>query len=133
MHILPYVYLCIHKNTGEFYIGYREANKLHSELDLPTYKSSSPTVKSNFSEFDWFILAEFFDADSAYDFEQQLIHENWGNKLLLNKSCFYGKQRFKMKSPSLGMLGKKHTDETKQKMTNSRKNYSYTKTHKQNI
>lgn len=133
MNILPYVYLCIHKNTGHFYIGYREANKLPAELDLPIYKTSSKTVKSNFSEFDWHIVAEFFDADSAYNFEQQLINENWGDELLLNKSCFFGKEKFKHKIPSFGMLGKKHSKQTKQKMTESRKSYSYTNEHKKNI
>lgn len=30
----PYVYKGTNKETGEFYIGYREANKLPSKLDL---------------------------------------------------------------------------------------------------
>lgn len=95
---MPYVYMCIHKETKKFYIGYRCANTIHnrpSHLDLPKYKSSNPEIKKNFNEYDWFIVAEFFHSDSAYDYEQQLIHDNWYNPLLMNKSCFYLKKRFK--------------------------------------
>jgi len=96
--VLPYVYICTHKETGQFYIGYRAANvKLQkpSHLDLQSYKTSSKIVKPDFENYLWYIVAEFYDKDIAYDFEQQLIHENWGNPLLLNKSCHYKKSRFK--------------------------------------
>lgn len=95
---LPYVYICTHKQTGQFYIGYRAANvkiQRPSHIDLPNYKTSSKIVQSNFDCYMWYIIAEFFDKDSAYDFEQQLIYENWSNPLLLNKSCYYQKSRFK--------------------------------------
>jgi hypothetical protein len=42
-------------------------------------------VRTQFEKFDWIIVAEFFCPDSAYDFEQELILENWNNPLLLNK------------------------------------------------
>jgi len=84
----PYVYVCTHKITKEFYIGYREQNtklNLTSDVDLPQYKTSSKQVKSNFDNYDWQIIAEFLVGNDAYDFEQQMIFENWDNPLLLNK------------------------------------------------
>lgn len=88
MSIYSYVYKCVHKITGELYIGYRCKNVklgLAAEIDFPQYRTSSKYVKSRFDEFDWFIIAEFFSAEHAYDFEQELIQENWTNPLLLNK------------------------------------------------
>lgn len=82
--VLPYVYLCIHKTSGEYYIGYREANKVPSHLDLPNYKTSSKIVNPMFNEFQWTILAEFFDGNDAYNFEQNIIREHWKDPLLLN-------------------------------------------------
>lgn len=93
--VAPYVYICIDKDTSEFYIGYREANKEPSHIDLPKYKTSATKIHNNFDKFNWYIIAEFFDGDSAYDFEQLLIYENWNNEALLNRQCFYGKSRFK--------------------------------------
>lgn len=96
----PYVYICTHKTSNEFYIGYREKNvkyNLPSDQDLPKYKTSSKKVRARFDEYSWKILAEFTAGDDAYDFEQQLISENWNNPLLLNG--YYrltnGKKRFK--------------------------------------
>lgn len=93
--VAPYVYQCTNRITGEFYIGYRCANNKPSHIDFPLYKTSSKEVKPVFDQFDWSIIAEFFDKDSAYDFEQKLIDENWGNPLLLNRTCYYGKKRLK--------------------------------------
>lgn len=92
---LPYVYLCEHKITKEFYYGSRCANKINSSIDFPRYKTSSKKVKPRFNEFDWIILAEFFEASDAYDYEQLLIYENWNNPLSLNNSCFHLKKRLR--------------------------------------
>ena len=92
-----YVYQCVHKITGEFYIGYRFKNvqrNIVAHLDLPIYRTSSKIVNPKFDEFNWAILAEFSDKFEAYDFEQKLIHTNWDNPLLLNKQCHYGKKRW---------------------------------------
>jgi hypothetical protein len=84
--VLPYVYRLTHRTTGQFYIGFRCANKLPSSRDLgKIYFTSSKFVKSNFLEFDLFIIAEFFDKDSAYEFEQKIIKENFDHPLILNK------------------------------------------------
>ena len=91
---LPYVYICTHKETNQFYIGYREANvKLDrpSHLDLPEYKTSSTTVRPDWENYTWTIVAEFFDPSAAYIFEQQLICANWKNPLLLNRQYRLGK------------------------------------------
>lgn len=93
--VAPYVYICTNKLTNQFYIGYRELNKIPSHEDFLIYKTSSNVVKLNFNDYSWYILAEFNTGNDAYDFEQQLIYEHWDNPLLLNKSCFFNKQRFK--------------------------------------
>lgn len=95
--VRPYVYMGTHKTTGHIYIGYREANTVPSDIDLFIYRTSSKIVRPNFDDYDWHVVAEFFAGDDAYDFEQQLIYENWGNSLLLNG--YYckpnGSKRFK--------------------------------------
>ena len=110
--VSPYVYRLDNPITGEIYIGYRKANKLPSHLDLPEYKTSAPEVRNIFEHFEWTIVAEFFDGDDAYDFEQLSIFEEWNNPLLLNMSCYHGKGRFRNKG---------HSPETKVKISASRK------------
>lgn len=83
--IMPYVYMCIHKITKQFYIGYRCSNKKPSHIDLPIYKTSSKKVKPIFNEFDWFIVAEFFNKQDAHKFEVELIKEMWDSPLKLNQ------------------------------------------------
>ena len=93
MNIYPYVYRGTHPTTGEFYIGMRYANKHPAEQDLSCYyKTSSNIVKPRFNEFNWTVLAEFFTKEAAFDFEQELIHENFGSPSCLNKSCMFMKQ-----------------------------------------
>ena len=112
--VLPYVYYGIHKETGQFYHGYRSANTKPSHLDLGThYFTSSKKVKElGFENFNWFILAEFFNYDTkgldAYNFEQDLIYENWNNELKLNK--YYDKEG------RWSTLGMKHSQESLEKM-----------------
>jgi len=76
---LPYVYICTHRETGQFYIGYREGNKVPSSQDLPLYKTSSKHVNPIFDQYSWEIVAEFFSGTDAYEFEQSIIYENWEN------------------------------------------------------
>ena len=109
--VSPYVYICTHKITYEFYIGYREKNvSLHrpSDIDIPLYKTSSMYVNPIFEEFNWYIVAEFIDGSPAYDFEQILIQENWKNPLLLNGQYHTGK--------TTQFRNNGHSEETKQKM-----------------
>jgi hypothetical protein len=90
--VLPYVYKLTNEDTGEFYFGFRMGNKVSSVNDLGIkYFTSSKYVKPRFAEFKTEIVAEFFDADSAYWFEQSLIEENWKIPGILNKK--YQKKR----------------------------------------
>lgn len=97
--VRPYVYFGYNPLTGEFYIGYREANTQPSHIDLFEYRTSSDIVIPIFDQMIWTILAEFEIGNDAYDFEQQLIYENWNNPLLLNEVCYYNKKRFKNRQP----------------------------------
>jgi hypothetical protein len=111
----------IHKITGQFYIGYRAnkfKQKVPSHLDLGTYyfTSSKRVKEAGFENFYWYILAEFFDDETggidAYDFEQNLIWENWKNPLRLN-----GKHQ---KSGKFCTAGTKTSEVVKQKMRGPR-------------
>lgn len=119
IYTLPYVYRLDNILTNEFYIGYRSANKVPSHQDLGfKYFTSSKIVKSRFEEFNITIIAEFFNPQDAYDHEQYLIHCELGNSLMLNIRCFHGSNiRF-------NTLGKKHSDETKTKISITSTNIS---------
>ena len=131
--IYPYVYVCTHKITGHYYIGYRSANSVSSDLDLPKYKTSSLIVKPDFENYNWQILAEFFDGNDAYDFEQQLISENWNDPLLLNEQHRHQcNGRFKTKPGRIvsngtkeklrqANLGKKYSPDTIEKRASKRR------------
>jgi hypothetical protein len=72
-----YVYKCVERDTGRFYIGYRWKNYLPAEKDLGTkYFTSNEYVKSNWNKFDTYIIAEFFNKKDALKFEGELIKEN---------------------------------------------------------
>ena len=104
---LPYVYMGTHNMTGKFYIGYREKNTTPSSSDLYKYRTSSKIVKPNFKDYNWTIIAEFFSGNDAYDFEQQLISECWGDPRLINRNVQHGRKRFKSHKGRVGpMLGK---------------------------
>lgn len=85
MCALPYVYRLTHKETGQFYIGYREANNLPAIEDLPLYQTSSTKVHTlGFENFSYVILIEFTNGRDAYDFENRLIEQNIKDPLCLN-------------------------------------------------
>ena len=91
--VLPYSYKITNIHTGQFYIGFRSANKIKADLDLGfKYFTSSKIVKSlGFKNFkiDW--IEEFEDPDHAYDWEQMMIYVNLKDPLCLNKVCHFGK------------------------------------------
>lgn len=129
--VLPYVYRLDNPITGEFYIGYRAANKVPSEQDLGLkYFTSAPKVKLCFSKFQTLIIAEFFEPNDAYDYEQYLIYCNLGNPLMLNKKCYYkSKSRF-------NNTNSRHSDETRLKISNNatgKKRKPRTEEHKKNL
>lgn len=117
---LPYVYKLTHKGTGQFYIGYREANKLPSNEDLGIeYFTSSKDVKLlGFHNFSFEIIKEFHDVDremaavAAYDLEQSYIFNNRLNDLCINRQYILeGNKRFRSNA------GHPHTEETKRKLS----------------
>lgn len=129
MRVIPYVYRLTHKETGQFYIGYREANRIQSHLDLPIYQTSSEYISDiGFDKFNWEIVAEFFDGAHAYDFENELIKESFDNPLCLNKHYKLhkiGEARFKITEESISKMavsktGKTLSEETKRRMSESR-------------
>lgn len=72
--VLPYVYFCKEKTSNKFYIGYRYTNKVPSTEDFGVhYFTSNEYVKNNFDNFECHIVAEFFDKQSAYEFESFMI------------------------------------------------------------
>lgn len=100
--VLPYVYKLTHKTSGQFYFGYRCSNIEPSSEDLPKYQSSSKEIANlGFQNFYWEILAEFFDDESAYDFENFLIAQEIKNPQCLNKSYTkQGSRRFRLVGPA---------------------------------
>jgi len=111
---LPYVYVVTHSHTKEFYIGVRWANKVPAIEDLGTYYfTSSKNVAPRFNEFNTKILAEFFDKDTAFEYEQQLIKEEWNSPLCLNKN-YKNKKSTKFKCTG-------HTLRSRLKMSESMK------------
>ena len=124
----PYVYMCVHKTTGQFYIGYREKNvylNRTSDADLPLYRTSSKYINPVFEEYNWHIVAEFVDGTSAYDFEQQLIKEYWDNPLLINRQ-YHTKKDTRFRNTG-------HSEETKQKIKQARAGQIFTEEHRKNI
>lgn len=83
---LPYVYKATNIKTNEFYIGMRSANKVVAEEDIGIkYFSSSKKIKQNKNDYKFDVIAIFINWASAFEFENQLIKENWNDKLLLNR------------------------------------------------
>lgn len=126
---LPYVYKLTHRETGEFYIGYRQSNILPAEEDLPLYQSSSRLVKEmGFDNFDFEIVSEFSSGDEAYIFEQRSIKKHIKDPLCLNRHYINvdnGSNHFVRKGPL--------REESLKKMIESRKGQLLTEEHKRKI
>jgi len=125
-----YVYICTHVKTRQFYIGYREKNvRLNrtSDIDLPLYRTSSNYVNPIFDEFEWQIVAEFFNGEWAYEFEQILIKENWGNPLLINKYYRTGEDK------KFSSGGRKVSEETRKKQSKAKQGRIISEEHRQKI
>ena len=84
----PYVYKLVHKNTGQYYFGFRCSNVVPASDDLGTkYFTSSRSIKElGFENFDRIILAEFFDKHAAFEFESELIADHINDRQCLNKA-----------------------------------------------
>ena len=98
---LPYVYKVTHKETRQFYIGMRSANKVVAEQDLGIfYFTSNKFIKNNFDYFEIEIIAYFQDQESAFNLENKLIEDSWNNPMLLNKHFQRSMSTFSMKGSS---------------------------------
>jgi hypothetical protein len=112
VHHYPYVYKLTHKETGQFYFGYRSANKVPSSEDLGKCYTSGKTTQKNFQDFNLEIIAEVFTHTSKHDaywVEQELIRENVKNKLILNK-------RYQNENTNTAFICHSHSEQTKEKM-----------------
>jgi hypothetical protein len=118
-HIYPYVYRLTHKETGQFYIGYRCANKVPAEQDLGhKYFTSSKRVKEiGFENFDSEIVAVFFSKHDAHAHEFELIYESISHPFCLNETS------------RISRIGP-HTEETKLKMSAAHKGKVKTEAHR---
>lgn len=115
MKVLPYVYICTHKVSKEFYIGVRMANEVSAIQDLGlVYKTSSRHVRPIFDEFDYRIYAEFFCPDDAWKFEQELIREYKNDPLLINTSTYEDD------SLCFHTTGRQRTDDEKKRISESK-------------
>jgi hypothetical protein len=116
---LSYVYRLDNPTTGEFYFGFRKANKVPASQDLGIdYFTSSKYVEPRFDEFNYTIIQEFVDPLEAYDLEQFLIFQELKNPLMLNRRCHYGsKKRF---TPSGNLV----SSETRAKISSANKGKS---------
>ena len=145
--ILPYVYKLTHKESGLYYIGYRCKNVslgIHSTDDLGiSYFTSSKIINSkNILEYDIEIIAEFYIANDAYDFEQGLIREHWEDNLLINDHYhFEGAGRWRNSGHSketrekirLSKIGSKRSEESKKKQSESSKGKILSEEHKKKL
>lgn len=141
--------MLVHRDTGQFYIGYREANILPSDQDLPIYGTSSKYVAElGMNSFDQCIIAEFYKGQDAYDFEQQLIREHRSNPLILNrhfltvhdkrlryirpKGSYTASNETRIKL-SMALRGRLKSVETRNKLSIAHKGKKFSDAHKQNI
>jgi len=120
----PYVYIIKHLPSKKLYIGHRQSEKSNPSelLTEDGYKTSSKTVHDLISRdgLDSFVVVDIFifkSGQAAYEFESLLLETfNAGkNPYLLNKNKNYFKRLHSFK-------GKKHSSETKRRMSESAKN-----------
>lgn len=131
-----YTYCLYHKPTGKKYYGVRYKKNCDPSDLWNKYFSSSKEVKKLIEEyginsFEYEIRKTFDDKFKAIEWEKKVLrrlkvetNDRWLNKRIPNANVTYCASR--------GMFGKKHTKETKNKMSLSQKgknNPMYGKTH----
>lgn len=141
---LPYVYRLTHKESGQFYIGYRCGNSKPAEFDLGCdyFTSSKIVADLGFDNFNKEIIDEVSNSELAYHKEQILIKDSIDDPLCLNRHYVdvgNGKRHFRKAGPlsederikrqkvfgsneyrkrrSIMQSGKLHSDETKKKIS----------------
>lgn len=94
--VLPYVYRCVERETGNFYIGYRFKNTVPASEDFGThYFTSNEYVRNNFDKFDYEIVSEFPDKKTAFEFETKLIRETACDKQINANKHNKAKRQYK--------------------------------------
>lgn len=117
---MAYVYRINFKLTNQFYIGFRGAKDATPDDLFKTYFTSSKVIKRlikdyGVDQFSTEILAEFKTGKEAYEYEQKLLNEMdvSNNSQMLN---------MRATSCALGTF-KKHTEDTKQKISEAKKEF----------
>ena len=114
-----------------YYIGYRGSCQEASDDFLVKYFSSSKVVRKKIteSEYSGEILRSALDQKTAYNLEQELIHEHINDPLCLNKVCYYGREGFGLLTASakekirLTMLSKWKDETFKAKVAQTHKDW----------
>lgn len=128
--IPAYVYKIRHKNTGQYYFGFRKAhikqNRMPEQDFLVYYYTSSAVVKSMISEFgidhfECFIIYQDVDIEEAFWYEQDLIKTHWNDPLLIN-------QQYRDRETSKGVfLLDTHSAEAKARISKAHKGKTQSK------
>jgi hypothetical protein len=95
-----------------YYIGYRGSSQAPEQDFLKKYFSSSKVVRSrieNSESYKGEILYRDMDQKAAYESEQKLIYENFNDKKILNRACYYGRDGFGIISESAKKILSKKT------------------------
>jgi len=103
--------------TGEFYFGYRSHNvtknrTINEDLGVK-YFSSNDRINEDPTKFKFSVVCVCPSPDYAYELEQRLIKQYWGNPKLMNKHVVdmdIAKRHFRCTG---------HTEETKRKISTS--------------
>ena len=107
-----YVYRLTDKVTNEYYYGVRTC---YCPIEEDTYMGSMKVWKPNYDNLIKEIVCEFDNRKDATNFEAELIIKNMKNPLNRN----YGWHIW----GEMGFYGKKHDDETKQKISKAMNKY----------
>lgn len=146
-HKYHYNYKIINSETNEFYIGVRSCD---CEIEQDKYMGSSSIwdkkyIQENFEKLKKEILAVFKTRIEATDNEVILLQQYKEDPLCIN--LYFDKtpdltgthqtpehiEKRKMYGEKNGMYGKHHTEEVKEKISNSLKGRVFSEEHKQKI
>jgi hypothetical protein len=129
MSMTPFTYYLFHRPTGVKYYGVRYANNCSPNDLWKTYFSSSKKVRFLIEEygiesFDYQIRKVFDSKEAAISWEQRVLRRlKVLNKTEWLNANIAGAIRYAVHPK--GMSGKKHSEETKRKLSEKRKGSSF--------